>query len=1149
LALALSFVGLPLAGMSWPQTAVAAGTNVGGRVVDVKGNAIEGALVIVRCDCLPKDIEKMTNKGGKWRIVGLSPGRYQMEVVYGQSRSAKSFTITPGQAVVGIDVKLTKTGTTRILEVKTSEEDDKTNPGPVWDYKTEDVEDIPTNGGRDNGLGVITVGSDVNEGAGGPRGMGGQSAEMRYQIDGQTASNPIFNQATAGVVQEFIESVQLREGGYDPEFGGVTTGFVTARRAGGSNRFGAYARFTFSPRILAPRTITTTDEALRVTQVPDYQITSALGVSGPIIKDRLFFNLGLAPRTTQFTLTQEFHHRVDRDGSGGFEECPFENGDNDCAAGTNYISTRKFGEQKFRTGASGVGWQAVVDWFVTDKHRLRFSSGGGPTLVRTTYRLPFAFDPSAFGTNPSTDPLSGTSRIANGLVNGKFGHDLANSALVGIEYKGRFAKDTLEVDAGLNYGRWRSINAWRLDDPQLKNIPTTQEQDQQGANLFEFLDREKGLSKVPGVEQACNSSELPGLACPIRTWRSGGIGQYGDVTAERFGGNLSLTHFVKNHQIKYGTQLEHVRQRSRYRYSGSNDADFYENCPAGTQDLGEVCWDPSAKDYVFQGGSRVDNHRFIITDTDNPENRFSVGYGRPRVEQGDLRTIGNSIGAGARFGEYDQTLSMENYAAYVQDRWAILPNLYLSGGVRWDIQDMKDALGRRAILIWDNVAPRIGASYDWSGEGKTRLFGSYGWFYQNLPLQLNNRVFGGLSSIVRQYRNSDCEGVVTTQGGKDHQRFRDGQPTEWCGDTPISTSGLTRGVVVPRLKGMYNQQIQMGYEHEIVEDLVLGVRWLHNDLGRAVEDVSTNGGLNYVIANPGEAVAPQDIQIQQQYCDDLEGELESLEATDPGGDANSGVARELQQCRFTVDAYEKVGRLFDKPTRNYDAFTFRLNKRFGRNWILVASYTYSRLVGNYDGFVDPVSGAVNLGSSRQYDTPELVRNSYGPLSSDQPHRVKVDGAYTFDLKSAGALTLGSSFRFFSGYPINVRADNNRFPSEYGIYVLPRGSGGRVPPNYQWNVSLSYSYALPKDVMLMAEARLLNVTNARAALRVDEVYSYSFGRSIPGGDLSDLKHAKIQSSSRPSDFYERTILPAQGNYGVQTQFQQPLSAQFTLSLRY
>ena len=260
-------------------------------------------------------------------------------------------------------------------------------------------------------------------------------------------------------------------------------------------------------------------------------------------------------------------------------------------------------------------------------------------------------------------------------------------------------------------------------------------------------------------------------------------------------------------------------------------------------------------------------------------------------------------------------------------------------------------------------------------------------------------------------------------------------------------------------------------------------------------------------------------------------------------------ARELNRCNFLADAFGKVGSLFSKPIRNFDAWTFKINKRFARNWILQGSYTYSRLIGNYDGFVSRNTGAINLGASSQYDIPELVRNSYGPLFDNRPHQVKLDGFYSFDLKKAGRFTLGASLRYQSGTPISIYADNNRYSGQYLVYVLPRGAGGRIEPTYYANLSLSYAYPLPGEMELELTARLANLTNNKAVLRVDETYSFAFGRAIAGGYLEDLKHSKIQNSNSPTSFFQRGILPKQGNFGVQTVFQQPIQAQFELRLRF
>ena len=629
------------------------------------------------------------------------------------------------------------------------------------------------------------------------------------------------------------------------------------------------------------------------------------------------------------------------------------------------------------------------------------------------------------------------------------------------------------------------------------------------------------------------------------------------------GGAASLTHFFNaygSHRLKYGTQIDHTERTRMLAYSGSNEGDFYSDCGPGERDGGEYCWSP-ANGYRFDTGPRVDNHRLVLVDMDNPNSRQSLGYGRIRKEEGDLRAIATPLGGGARANRYEGTVSAQNYSVYLQDNWSILDNLQLSAGVRWDMQDMRDVLGQRAIFLWDNVAPRASVVYDWTEEGRSRLYASYGWFYQTLPLSLLNRVYGGQVNVIRSYRNDVCDAPLTLRNPNtgevvNHPRTMDGQPTEYCSDANAATTGLVEGATVPHLRGQYEQQFTIGYDQEVIEDLVLGVSWLHNDLGRAVEDISTNGGQDFIIANPGVPVAGDDIVRQQATCERLDAELDRLHEDDP---ARTPLARELHRCDYLVDAYEKVGDLFDKPRRTTDAFTFEATKRFARNWMIIGSYTYNRQIGNYDGFVDLVSGAVNLGSSIQYDTPELVRNSFGPLAFSSPHRFKLDGYYAFDLRDAGLLTMGAALRVNSGFPISLHAGSSRHPGQFPIYLLPRGAGGRLEPNYQVNLSVRYDYPIVTQrrrkggdgeeqvMMLGVGARLYNVTNAKAVLRVDEVYTLQNSRAIAGGDLGDLKHAKLQSSSAPAEFFQRDIVQPQGNFGVEAAFQMPLAAQFDVNL--
>ena len=141
---------------------------------------------------------------------------------------------------------------------------------------------------------------------------------------------------------------------------------------------------------------------------------------------------------------------------------------------------------------------------------------------------------------------------------------------------------------------------------------------------------------------------------------SGGIGQYQWSRSRRIGGNFALTHFFSaqgSHQLKYGTQIEHTERKRRLAYSGSNESDFFGGCNDGERDGGEWCWSRDGG-YRVDNGVRVDNHRLVLVDLDNPSSRQSLGFGRIRGEEGDLRAIATPRGAGIRANRYEGTVSL-----------------------------------------------------------------------------------------------------------------------------------------------------------------------------------------------------------------------------------------------------------------------------------------------------------------------------------------------------------------------------------------------------------------------------------------------------------------------------------------------------------
>ena len=92
--------------------------------------------------------------------------------------------------------------------------------------------------------------------------------------------------------------------------------------------------------------------------------------------------------------------------------------------------------------------------------------------------------------------------------------------------------------------------------------------------------------------------------------------------------------------------------------------------------------------------------------------------------------IYNTQGYTQSFGTPIVTQSNPNAGFYLQDEWKVSRNLTLNVGVRYDLQFLKtihtDA---------DNVSPRVGFAWSPYRSSKTVVRGSYGVFYDRIPLR------------------------------------------------------------------------------------------------------------------------------------------------------------------------------------------------------------------------------------------------------------------------------------------------------------------------------------------------------------------------------------------------------------------------------
>ena len=586
----------------------------------------------------------------------------------------------------------------------------------------------------------------------------------------------------------------------------------------------------------------------------------------------------------------------------------------------------------------------------------------------------------------------------------------------------------------------------------------------------------------PGVTPCAPQTPSAGVSfnpCPVLNYVDGGFGFLAHTTSQRISASAAATYFARlggTHAIKVGFDFEDDIYRDVRGYSGGT---FYR---------------------VRAGGPEI-------------------------YRQYATKIPGNGPnGAGmVLLDGFDATTTTFNYGAYLRDSYNVgfVPGLTVNAGVRWEGQQVRDVNGETQIGIFDNWAPRVGAVYDFTRKGRSKLFASYGRFYESIPLDINDRQFSG-------------EGIVAGVGVACNANAAGRVDPATCKGPQITNSqvnGGSFGVVSPSLKGMFSEEITAGLQFDVGLDLVLGASYIHRNLGRVIEDVSPDGGNNYIVANPGDAV-------DQGAVHDLESKIEKLPADPSTCNGNPGPMCPRANAQQQLALYKDLTQGFAAPKRNYDALVLTATKRLSHNFLLLASYTYSRTVGNYPGLFQASNGQLDPNISTQYDLRELLVNRDGPLPNDRPHNLKLQGSY-FVPFGRSMVVLGAAFNAFSGSPIEVLGAHPSY-GRLETYVLPRGSGGRTPFYTQVDLHVSYRRQLSPLFAMEAYWDVFNVANQSAVVAVDQEYTTSSVKPIPNGTAADLVNLKTLSGGAP-------ILNP--NYGRATAYQAPLSMRFGLRLSF
>lgn len=473
--------------------------------------------------------------------------------------------------------------------------------------------------------------------------------------------------------------------------------------------------------------------------------------------------------------------------------------------------------------------------------------------------------------------------------------------------------------------------------------------------------------------------------------QTGGFGLIQNKEFQRDHLGLSAARYLGRHEIKGGLEYEKEKADVVRRQSGGQQVDIFPN-PL----------DPNRP--IYQ------HHYWTTPDA----------------------TIAN-----APLSQLTAAPEHKNTTVYLQDGWSVRSNLTLNLGVRWDRQQIVDAAGTQQIDLKDDYAPRLGFIWDPTSDNRSKVFGSYGRYYEQLPMDLVIRSF----SFERQPR------IVNFSPTDIHP---DAAAEGILGTDSAILGGFTEPSD-PNIKGQYLTEVLLGGEREVMPDVAVGAKLIFRKYDRVIEDFLCADDGTYCIGNPGE-----------------------------------GIFREV----FTLDYSRTLPA--PKPKREYKGVQLDVTKRFSKNWQALASYLYSKLDGNFDGEYAPftnVGADPNISAAYDYfdfftNGSDLTRiTNKGPLSNERRHQFKLSGLYLTPWK----LQVGASAYYRSGTPLTRYGYSDAY-GRYEFFLTPRGGEGRGPASYEADLHFGYPVKVgPTTINLLLD--VFNALNAQKPILLDQRWGF------------------------------------------------------------
>jgi outer membrane receptor protein involved in Fe transport len=1020
--------------------------SIEGTVLDQNSAVVPGAVVRVTSPNLISPQTATTDDNGHYKISNLPPGKYtvtieaagkgfqkfeQPNVEVNLSRTASLDAQLAPQSVGGV-VNVTDTGGAGV---------DVTANTSGSNVSTEQFSNFPTQRTIQSlySIAPTVARSGLRDASGrdrDPSVAGSSGPENNYILDGVNTTDPAFGGSGANLPFEFVQEVEVKTGAYGAEYGKATGGIFNVITKSGGNEFrgDVFGNFTTKGLVRDTKNFPFTGSAPNGFS----EIDAGFDLGGPIQKDKLWFFGAFNPQQRKnYFLTQSFHAPVN-----------------------NKITT------PFYSGK--------VTWGINTNNTMTLSTFGDFTKQEG-----FLFGGSGFGNDITA--------FEGEIQTGGHNYTARLNSTITPNWIGEFA-------FGLHFQRANTLPASDLGVPLL-------------LNNFAVL---RGGSRLAPTQTNVTVNAATGLGDFVngaggsleRNFVDGpGFGLFSNQNRDRWEIQARLQNIWGRHTFKYGFEYNkniygidtHSTGPNRtftgagtVATQGFRVTNNFGVCQVqGTTIVCPVSSLTSRVQALITAGVNLGGPTSVTTNSavisSISTNPFLI---RTSTRVRDFRLISS---------EGDTYTNVEGF--YIQDDYKLARDVQFNFGLRWDFQQAYGSGSQSYVKLnsfKDNIQPRLGLIWDFTGKGKGKLFFNFARYVETpLPLDVNVRA-----------------GSDTTQTDFNFNVDRLNAPSNALIVSNFGNLGATATPIDFDLKPQTVNEATAGVEFETAKDLVLGFRGIYRHQGTVIEDGSFDDGEHYFIFNPGES------ETERLAC---------------AGDAATGRA---PQC-------------FGRARRYYRALEFTATKRFTNNYQFIASYVYSSLIGNYEGLFRNDNGQSDPNITSLFDLQSLLTGTYGRLPNDRPHQLKFDGSWRTPVK----LLIGASFRAQSGIPFNALTPHEVYGNNEGFGV-PRGTAivpvvtatqagfpntvdsigsNRTPTTWNLDLNAYYPIQFGENRQLRLQVDWFNVFNTQRAIRLDETFRINSG--IPGV-------ANVAANQLPNPFYGAGTIfqfPSYVRLGVKFQF--------------